>query len=71
MISAQIVNVVREENNITVFAQFPDGVRNYQFGAGITNREIKQRIREDVNLLQKVEQEANTLKDELIGLVIE
>lgn len=67
MIQATIQNVVREGNGITVFVQFPDGVRNYSFEPIVTNKEIKQRIKQDVDEINKVEEKASELKDELIG----
>ncbi len=68
---ATITNVVREGNGITVFARFSEGQeRNYSFSVGTTNKEIKQRIRQDVDALNKLEAEANVLKDELIGVII-
>ena len=70
-IEATITNVVREGNGITVFAQFPEGDRNYSFPVGTGNKEITRRIREDVKALQKLEAEASVLKDELIGVIID
>lgn len=71
MITAIIQNVVREGNAIAVFVQFPEGVRNYSFEPTVTNKEIKQRIKEDVDSLNDIEQKASNIKDALIGVVIE
>ena len=71
MITATITNIVREGNGITVFAQFPEGVRNYSFEPNATNKGIKQRIKQDVDALNDVEDKAIKLKDSLIGEIIE
>lgn len=68
---AQITNVVREGNGITVFARFSEGSeRTYSFEVGTGNKEIKRRVKQDVDALNKLEAEANVLKDELIGVII-
>lgn len=71
MITATITNIVREGNAITVFAQFPDGVRNYSFEPTATNKDIKQRIKQDVDSLNDIETKASKLKESLIGEIIE
>lgn len=70
MIQATITNVVREGNGVTVFAQFPEGVRNYTFEVGATRREIREKIKVDVDFLNDLERRASNLKEELIGEVI-
>ena len=69
---ATITNVLREGNGITVFVSgFENGDRTYTFEGTATKRDIRDRIKVDVDFVNDLERKASNLKDDLIGEVIE